>query len=278
MTPSAAIVIPNFNGETFIMETIRLLTIGLPNIKIIVIDDNSTDSSVDLLKSNSIEVVQRSVNGGFAATVNTGLRYLQSRGLDFALICNSDLVPSVDECNNIRKSFLNIFQDPTVGVVGYRERNAFIPKTEDSSDISGFLFWIKLDLLNRVGFLDERFYMYGEETDFFRRIVANGYKIKQSNVLVSHAVEKSAKSKMKNSWYAIRNCIFLEVKDFRLKEAFIKSAALILIMFGLLGHPDDPSTKRIRRSGLLLGPLMLVAAVLWNVYQLFKILTKREHR
>lgn len=278
MIHNAAILIPNFNGEKFILETIRLLTVGFPKIEIIVVDDVSTDNSVSLLKSNGIEVVQRSVNGGFAASVNEGLRHLQSKGVDFALVCNSDLVPSKDECINISKSFNDFSEESLVGVIGFLERHEFKAKNRESSEISGFLFWIKLEVLNKVGFLDERFYMYGEETDFFRRVIARGYKIIQSEVEVSHAAEKSGKSKIMNSWYAIRNCLFLEVKNNRPNEALKKTAALFLIMFGLLGDKDDPSTKRIRRPGFVIGPLMLVGAVFWNVYQFLKISTKQEFR
>lgn len=275
---NAAIVIPNFNGEKFIFEAIRLLNVGFPEIDIIVVDDVSTDNSVALLKSNGIEVVQRLVNGGFAASVNTGLRYLQSKGLDFALVCNSDLVPSADECAHICQSFCDLFENPAVGVIGYLERHELKPKSRDSSDISGFLFWIKLDILKKVGYLDERFYMYGEETDFFRRVIANGYKIVQSGVQVSHAAEKSGKSKIMNSWYAIRNCLFLEIKNNRSKEALKKSAALLLIMLGLRGDKDDPSTKRIRRPGVIIGPIMLVGAIFWNIYQVLKMSAKQENR
>lgn len=275
---NAAIVIPNFNGEKFIMETIRLLTVGFPEIDIIVVDDASTDNSVALLKSNGIKVLQRTLNGGFAASVNAGLRHLHSYGVDFALVCNSDLVPSAEECANICKSFDELFEDPAVGVIGFVERSDFKPQSRDVSDISGFLFWIRIDIVKMVGYLDERFYMYGEETDFFRRVAAKGYKIVQSGIQVSHAAEKSGKSKIMNSWYAIRNCLFLEIKNDRPKEALKKSGALLLVMFGLRGDKDDPSTKRIRRPGFVMGPLMLVGAICWNVYQGLKMSTKQENR
>lgn len=276
MTHDTTILIPNFNGESFIMETIRLLTVGFPDVKIVVVDDVSTDNSISILKSNGIEVVQRPVNGGFAASVNSGLRYLQTKGVDFALVCNSDLVPSEDECTLINKAFNHFTENTSIGVIGFLERHVFKQKSRVSSDISGFLFWIKLDILKKVGFFDERFYMYGEETDFFRRVIAEGYKITQTEVQVSHAAEKSGKSKVMNSWYAIRNCLFLEVKNNRPNEALKKTAALLLIMFGLLGDKNDPSTKRIRRPGFVIGSLMLMAAVFWNLYQFLKMLIKQE--
>lgn len=275
---NASIVIPNYNGEKFIIETIRRLTDGFPVIDIVVVDDASTDNSVALLKANGINVIVRAINGGFAASVNTGLRYLHSKGFEFVLVCNSDLVPSTEECVEICVSFNEYFKDPNVGVIGYIERNDFEQKHRDLSDISGFLFWLKISILNSVGYFDERFYMYGEETDFFRRVVSKGYRIVQSGVHVSHAAEKSGKSKIMNSWYAIRNCIFLEIKNNRPKAAFKKMAALLLIMFGLRGNKEDPSTKRIRRPGFVVGPVMLAGAIFWNIYQVLKMSIKKENR
>lgn len=275
---NAAILIPNFNGEQFIMETIRLLSAGLPGVGIVVVDDNSTDNSVTLLESNAVKVLQRATNGGFAASVNTGLKYLHSQGVAFVLVCNSDLVPSAEECSNILKTGHDLFEDEKIGIVGFIERNTFVPQGREASDISGFLFWIRLDIVKLVGYFDERFYMYGEETDFFRRVIAKRFAIVQSGVQVSHAAEKSGKSKIMNSWYAIRNCLFLEVKNGRPVAALKKAAALLLVMLGLRGDNDDPSTRRVRRPGFVLGPLMLMAAVFWNIYQVLRMSIRQENR
>ena len=276
MNNNSTIVIPNFNGEKFIMETIRLLRTGLPKIEIIVVDDASTDGSVTLLKTNKITVVERSVNGGFAATVNTGLKYIRTKDYAFALICNSDLVPSQKECISVSESASNFFPNQSVGIIGFLERDAFIPEEINSSDISGFLFWIRLEILNDIGYFDERFYMYGEETDFFRRVVASGHKIIQSGVQVSHAAEKSGKSKIMNSWFAIRNCIFLEAKNYRFIEASKKVLALLLVMLRIRGKTNDPSTIRVRRPGFVVGPLMLLAAIFWNIYQTYRQIRNRK--
>lgn len=274
----AAIIIPNYNGEQFIMDTIHLLTAGISNVKIFVVDDASTDNSVKLLQAAGIQVIQRPINCGFAAAVNTGLKYVQSFGFRYALVCNSDLIPDYKECHGILNSFFTYFKDPLAGVIGFLEKGAYHPQHQEQSDISGFLFWIKLELLEVTGFFDERFYMYGEETDFFRRVVANGYKIVQSGIQVSHATEKSGVSKLKNSWYAIRNCLFLEVKNGNFIAFLKKTIALFCIIFGMLGDKNDPSTKRVRRPGYVIGPLMLIAAFFWNLYHVLEMAMNKGKR
>lgn len=271
MKPNFAILVPNFNGEGFILQTVRLLSNGFPNSKIIVIDDASTDNSVALLKSNGINVVQRTFNKGFGAAVNTGLLYLKDNGVHSSIVCNSDLVASVEECKNIQRAIDDIVEDSEVGIIGFLESNDFFPRLKEPSDISGFIFWIKLSIVDKVGFFDEQFYMYGEETEFFRRVVRAGYKIAQSGVTVSHAAEKSGKSRIMNSWYAIRNALLLEIKGGRKSRVLPKAGALLLIIFGLLGDKNDPSTIRVRRPGYIIGPLMVAAAICWSIYQILQM-------
>lgn len=261
------ILVPNYNGEPFIIETLELLFAAFPDIDIVVVDDASTDDSVKLLEESNIEVVKRISNGGFAAAVNTGLRFLEKKGADFVLVCNSDLSPSQDQGRNVLNALYDHMHDKA-GVIGFIESEKTNTRDRPASDISGFLFWIKIVILKQTGFMDERFYMYGEETDFFRRVISSGFDIIQSNIVVSHLTEMSATSKIRNSWYAIRNSIFLEVKNQRYLEAVRKIGTLLLVMWWVIGDQSDASTVRVRRPGILIGPVMLLGAIGWNVLHL----------
>lgn len=273
LSKKLAILIPNFNGQLFIIKTLGLLFEAFPNIDIVVVDDASTDDSIKLLEESNVKLLKRISNGGFAAAVNTGLKFLQKEGVDFVLVCNSDLSPSKDQGNNVLESlYCNI--NHRLGVIGFIENEKFKNINRPTSDISGFLFWIKLEILDQTGFMDERFYMYGEETDFFRRIASAGFDIIQSNVVVSHLTEMSATSKIRNSWYAIRNSIFLEVKNKHYFAAVGKIGVLLLVMWRIRGDENDASTLRVRRPGVLVGPILLLCAMVWNVFYI--ILPNRQ--
>ena len=263
-----AILIPNFNGENFVLETIKKLRIGFPNIDILVIDDCSTDNSVRILGENFINTRVRDKNAGFGAAVNTGICELRDKGYQFALVCNSDIYPTIEQCSSILNEFNSFEGNSNLGVVGFIEsHSSHNAMRYQPPNISGFLFWLRLSITERIGLFDERFYMYGEETDFFRRVINGGFSIRQSNVYVSHLYEKSGKSRIMNSWYAIRNSIFLEVKDHNFYAALKKIILLELVIIGIKGDKNDPSTKRIRRPGVILGTLMLVAATVWNFFK-----------
>lgn len=91
-------IIPNYNGEA-------LLEKNLPNIvheaeeynaNIVIVDDGSTDSSLDIIRkyqkrSKRLYVVTHSVNQGFSSAVNSGVQKSQA---DIVVLLNSDVVPN----------------------------------------------------------------------------------------------------------------------------------------------------------------------------------------
>ena len=186
-----SIIIPNYNGEAFIKKTIESLINGFKGMKIVVVDDASTDKSVDEInsvRSNRLTLIQKSKNGGFASAINMGIRYCKEKGVKFVIVANSDIKVSPKDCHNIVESLHN-FNQKNLGVIGYQEfdDNNF----KDNEDIPGFLFALRLSIINKVGYFDEIFFMYGEEQDFFRRVISCGFQIKQSY---------SNKARFRNVW------------------------------------------------------------------------------
>ncbi len=89
--PSISVVIPCFNGERFLAETLRsvLAQTKIP-LEIIVVDDGSTDNSAVLAESfGSIVRVVRQENRGLPATRNRGIG--ESRGDWIAFLDADDL-------------------------------------------------------------------------------------------------------------------------------------------------------------------------------------------
>ena len=76
MSPKVTIVIPAYNAEVFIRQTLEsALTQSLENIEVIVVDDGSTDGTQQLLNSFSDRrvTVLRQRNSGVSAARNAGL-------------------------------------------------------------------------------------------------------------------------------------------------------------------------------------------------------------
>lgn len=275
MIMKACVIIPNYNGGAFIASTAQAFLSGFPESKVVVVDDRSTDDSIKILDQLPVELVLRERNGGFAAAVNSGLKFAVSNNYDIALVANSDLAVDDAKCREIIQQF-SYFNNDDVAVIGFVESNRGIiaVETPQGADISGFLFAVRLRILEHIGYFDETFFMYGEEQDYFRRVSDNRLTIIQSGVAVDHRAEGSGTSRYRNSWLAIRNSLLLEAKRNSLKHFLKKGAVLFLLINHLYKprNPNCPSIRRVQRPGILVGNCMLVWAVLWNVLNGFRFI------
>ncbi|MCG6232994.1 glycosyltransferase [Vibrio furnissii] len=88
--PKVLIVIPTYNGRDYISETIEsCLEQDYNNIDILVIDDNSTDDTLDVLSKfgDSIEVIYNDINLGLPKNINKGVLSKES---DFFIYLGHD--------------------------------------------------------------------------------------------------------------------------------------------------------------------------------------------
>lgn len=91
------IVILNFNGEKFIincLKSVNELLAGDYEINTIVVDNASTDKSVQLIseKFPKIKILVNKENLGFAEGNNIGIRYALNNGADYILLLNNDTI------------------------------------------------------------------------------------------------------------------------------------------------------------------------------------------
>jgi len=112
MHSKVSIIIPTYNGEKYIRESIdSCLNQTYNDIEIIVVDDCSNDSTVEILKTygNKIKLTINQANQGIVKNLNN-----MTLGLDseyFIFLGHDDILPS----NHI-EVMLNEFDDDTVAV------------------------------------------------------------------------------------------------------------------------------------------------------------------
>ncbi len=85
-------------------------------VKVIVVDNGSTDDSVEAIKKNfpDVEVIETGRNLGFSGGNNAGIRRAREQGADFVWLVNNDTV--VDK--NALVALLEACKDPRVGIAG----------------------------------------------------------------------------------------------------------------------------------------------------------------
>lgn len=102
-------VIPSFNGRDLLEAHIPSLCAAIGEHRICVVDDSSSDDSVEMMRRSFPEanVVERTANGGFAAAVNDGIRATKQ---EFVVVINND----VEVTPGFLDPLLPIFDDDSV--------------------------------------------------------------------------------------------------------------------------------------------------------------------
>ncbi len=91
MNPKVSIIIVNFNGADLLRACLDSLEGAVPSeTQIVVVDNASSDSSMEVLKSYSrVTLVKSVTNRGFAGGSNLGLKHCFG---DYVLLLNTDTV------------------------------------------------------------------------------------------------------------------------------------------------------------------------------------------
>ena len=132
------------------------------------------------------------------------------------------------------------------------------------------------NLINKIGYLDEDYFMYGEDNDYFFRCKKNNFMILKSNYNIMHFSEGSSENKLKTSWLIYRNAGLFSIKNLDLISSFRYFLSFLYIIFNPFLKPKHPSVIRIRRSGFFINNLFLIASVFWNLKRLVTIFIKNK--
>jgi len=96
-SPLVYVLILNWNGAQITCECVKsVLNSDYTNYKIVVIDNGSTDESVEILENkfgSQITIIKNKSNLGYARGFNTGLRYgFEKNNADYCLVMNNDTI------------------------------------------------------------------------------------------------------------------------------------------------------------------------------------------
>lgn len=95
MNPKVSIIILNWNGEEYLEDCLTsVLNQTYEDSEIIVVDNNSTDNSLEFIKDKfpKAEVIALEKNYGFAKGNNIGIKYaLNKYNPNYVLLLNTDI-------------------------------------------------------------------------------------------------------------------------------------------------------------------------------------------
>lgn len=217
------------------LESVRRASQGL-QVEVLVVDNHSTDGSVAYLRERFPEVVfvENEENVGFSRANNQAIR--QSRG-EYVLLLNPDTLVGEDtlkclvrfmdmhpEAGGVGAYMLGAdgtfapesrrgLPTPFVAFCKMSGLSALFPKshlfgryymryldeneTNEIEVMSGACMMLRREALDKVGLLDEDFFMYGEDIDLSYRILQGGYK---NYFLPVRMLHYKGESTVKNSY------------------------------------------------------------------------------
>ena len=205
-----AAIILNWNTAADTLACVASIhAIDNPNLSVIIVDNASTDSSWEKLQqiaATDVTLIQSGANLGYAGGNNIGIRAALDWQADFIWILNPDTIVDPQCLNELLKA---AEKHPRAGVfvpkILYKDRpqtlwyaggdydsmraqtNHWGFGAEDKGDFddtsckvtfaTGCSLFVRHEVFEQVGLLDERYFLYWEDTQFSGRALRAGYEI-----------------------------------------------------------------------------------------------------
>jgi len=213
MSPKVSIIILNWNGLKDTIECLESLKkITYPNYEVIVVDNASKGNDADILEEkykDYIRVIRNKENLGFAGGNNVAIRQvLKEEKSDYILLLNNDTIVEssfLDELlkvaeGNLKVGILgpkiyfydfkgekNIIQSAGARInlwlgrfngIGYRQLDkGQFNKISEVDYVGGSCILARTKVIKKIGLLNEKYFLYFEETDWCFRVKQAGYLI-----------------------------------------------------------------------------------------------------
>jgi GT2 family glycosyltransferase len=256
--PLVAIVILNWNGKKFLTQFLpSVMKSTYSNKKIIVADNASTDDSVLFLREHypTVEILQNTVNEGFANGYNTALRQVAA---EYYVLLNSDVEVTpgwiepvitlmeadkkIAACQPKMLDFNNKTQFEYAGASGGWMDNFGYPFLRGrvfdhcETDVgqydnaqpcfwaSGASMFVRAAIYHELNGLDAYFFAHQEEIDLCWRMQLAGYSIYVQPASVVYHVGGGTlpRGNNKKTYLNFRNNLIMLYKNLPMPEAFFK--------------------------------------------------------
>ena len=223
-----AIVVLNFNGAEWMQPCLdSLAKLNYKDFQIVVIDNNSSDNSQQLLEKAKVKlkeklhVIYNHKNSGFAGGVNIGIRYALKENFSGVALFNNDAVADKNWLKNLNETLeaspkagivtgLLLHEDgKTIDSTGDwyskwglpfpRGRNMKSAEASASGEVfgaSGGATLYRAELFKEIGLFDEKFFAYYEDVDISFRAQLAGWKVLYNSKAIAYHKEGETSKKI----------------------------------------------------------------------------------
>lgn len=203
---SIGVVVLNWNGKKDTLSCLSSLQeSSYKNFETIVVDNGSTDDSVSTIQEKfpNVTLLETHQNLGYAGGNNVGISYSLKKTHSFVLLLNNDTIVHQDLLKNfiemagkhpeagILGGWASLFSDPerldhlggtwnpktgSFDLIGKGELNSFL--YQGSLDyVCGCCILIRKEVFQKIGLLEEAYFLFWEEADFCIKAKRAGFDI-----------------------------------------------------------------------------------------------------
>lgn len=277
--PKVFVIILNYNGEKVLRNCLdSLYRDNYPNKEVVVVDNASEDDSFDKMRFifSKFHFIKNDKNLGFAAGNNVAIKWALEKMADYIFLLNNDA--------NLREGALRIMleeaeKDQKTGIFSpviydkrgrvwfsggkinwLKMRAEHRDNLEKTEFITGCAMLIRKEVFKKIGLLDEKFFLYYEDTDFSYRAKKRGFNLKVLKNAKADHWEESRSNPQKNYYLVLSG-----IRFFRKNATFWKRFYLETYLLGrkiknyidLRKNPADKDKLLIRKAYRDAGFLIL---------------------
>lgn len=238
-TPSICVITVTCNDAQNLQSFIpSLMANDYPDFSLLVVDNASHEMHRKLLEIDNakVKILFLDENLGYAGACNTGIKHALEHGADYVFLLNNDTTMAPE---TIRELVSVAEQDTGIGIVGplllhmnppdviqeyggnidvhwaevkknYENEKCpdNLPEQKQVTFIGGGISLVRKEVFEKVGFLDENYFLYYDEVDFDTRVSAQGYRlVVTSKAKVWHDTGYSRVSSLR-FFFSVRNRIY----------------------------------------------------------------------
>jgi GT2 family glycosyltransferase len=261
--PHVSIIILNWNRKDDTISCLHSIEkVNYPNLSVILVDNASSDGTVEAVKEKfpSVKTISNPRNLRFAGGNNVGIEYALVNKADFVLLLNNDTEVEPDFLSELVRFAEN---DSHTGIVGpkiyyyYDKKRIWFAggkvdywkgwishigiremdhgqydAAREVDYITGCCMLVRREVIEKIGKLDESYFIYGEDSDWCLRASRAGYRLAYvPSSVIWHKVSASSGGNL--SWFKNWNKLKSQL---RLMARYAKWYNWVTIPFGLVGN------------------------------------------
>ncbi|MBI5186415.1 MAG: glycosyltransferase family 2 protein [Nitrospinae bacterium] len=246
-----SVIVVNWNGKGHLDGCFNSLSAqSYPNVEVILVDNASTDGSVEFVRSKFpwVRIIENGKNLGFGSAVNKGI--LEAKGF-FILFLNNDLCLEKNCLEELALTLEKRGVGAVVPKILFLDKPGFInsygvevnflglawPKHIDEPDRAGLkmeetpcggIFMARKSDLEEVGAFDEDLFLYHEDHDLSWRFRLAGHKIiVNPNARIYHKYHFN--KNLDKFYHSEKNRIHLLLKNYEARTLFLILPAAALV-------------------------------------------------